>query len=203
MKIAALNIVSTLALGAALVSCGGNARRDLAPTTIPTEPPITTPGTTTVIANLPPPVTQKLEILGYTGGTITVATNKTLKIRVTPGKADKPVEGTNYAAKYAGLGVYISVENYSHPTPLLGTGESGQPQQRSQIYDYSDKFTKTCPANRPDCKQNVTVTIEKPNYDYWCFMFQQCSPNYYTHVHETHWVNVTVEIETDFTRALQ
>ncbi|MEK7691956.1 MAG: hypothetical protein AAB425_13155, partial [Bdellovibrionota bacterium] len=89
---------------------------------------------------------------------------------------------------------------YEEPTPLLSNGLA-ETQEQSPIKNYSSAFAKLCQESDQTCRETVTITVYKPNYDYWCFNYWMYCPH--THVYSTHPWNGTLEIETDETVALQ
>jgi hypothetical protein len=136
---------------------------------------------------------------GYDTHTIRVYVNRVLKIRFTPGQQDSTIAGTGFSPVYSKLAVYITVGSTSQPTPLLSNGVASEAQQ-SLAMDFSNAFSHACSASDTSCRQAIDVTIEKPNYDYWCFNFgMYCS---HTHVQDNHPWNGTVEIATDDTVAM-
>jgi hypothetical protein len=50
-----------------------------------------------------------------------------------------------------------------------------------------------------DCRQNVVITVKKPNYDHFCFTYGfGCS---HTHVQANHPWNGVIHVQTDDTVA--
>lgn len=180
--------------GAALSSSGtvigGSTDNDI-PVALPSATPSSTPSTGT------PPYSYRVGATGYTSTTVTVYTNQTLKVKFTPGIQDENVAGTGFSPRYSGLGVYIKVGSQESPTPLLYNGLNGGEAETSPVIDYSSSFSKTCAAGDTSCRQSVTITVTKPNYDYWCINFGSYCP--WTHVYDTHPWHGTLTVQTDDT----
>jgi hypothetical protein len=148
-----------------------------------------------------PLISERVEATGYTTTSLTVVTGRKLKLRFRPGIQDKNVEGTGFTPHYSKLGVYIAVGELTQPTPMLRNGFSGGDAQSSHIMDFSQQISDGCDTSDPDCRQEVTITISKPNNDYWCLNWQMYCP--YAQMHSTHPWNGTLELETDDTVPLQ
>lgn len=145
-----------------------------------------------------PPISTRVGAIGYRSTSIDVRVNKILKIKFTPGINDEQIEGTGYSPQYSKLAVFIKVGDESVATPLLNNGLQ-EDQQSSAVIDFSDKIEGQC-GDDPICRETITITIEKPNNDYWCLNWEtHCS---HTHVHDTHPWNGTIMVQTDDTRAL-
>jgi hypothetical protein len=144
-----------------------------------------------------PPLSLTVRKIGYDSPyTVPVQARRVLRIKFTPGLPNETVQGTGFTPQYSQLGVFISVGTQELPTPLLHNGLLGE-QESSPIMDFSNAIPNTCPANEPTCRVTVTVTLRKPNYDYWCFNYgAYCS---HTRVWETHPWNGELKIETDDT----
>lgn len=161
--------------------------------------------------NTLPAFDYPISVVGYNSFTISVSTRTILKVRFEPGPNTLPVSGTNIYPAYTQLAVFISVGSTEHATSLLSNGVDGQTVQQSQIFDFSTSFTKTCPSTDTACRQNVQVTITKPNYNYWacnygmyCFYPQGAAPycTDHTHVEDSHQWTGTLHVQTDDTQAL-
>lgn len=154
----------------------------------------------TVITGVPV-YSHLIQGTGYTSVSVTVQTNRILKVQFIPGTQDRNVAGTGFTPQYSRMGVYIKVGSQSQPTEMLGNGSSGGDAEKSRILEFSNSFTRSC--NRADttCRQDVTITVEKPNYDYFCLIgyFPGCP---WSHVWETHPWNGTLLVQTDDTDAL-
>jgi hypothetical protein len=145
-----------------------------------------------------PTISFEVRGVGYVSKSFTVKANQKLRLRFSPGRQDRKVSGTGFTPIYAQLGVYIKVGTDEQPTALLSNGLMREATS-TPVMDFSGSFTKTCGSNTA-CRQNVTITVKKPNYDYWCYNYGlYCA---YTHVHDTHpWVGY-LEVETDDTVAI-
>jgi hypothetical protein len=126
--------------------------------------------TTTDNSSGPPPLSQTVSGVGYSTMTFTVRTRSVLKIRFTPGMQNSSVAGGNFAPQYARLAVFIKVGSLEQPTALLSNGLATT-QETSSTMDFSSAFTKTCASTDTACRQTVTITVSKPNYDYWCYNY--------------------------------
>lgn len=146
-----------------------------------------------------PPYSFRVEGIGYNGMKLKVKANKKLKIKFTPGVQDQTVKDTGYSPEYSQLAVFIQVENTEKATPLLSNGLSRA--ATSKTLDFSSGFTKTCPASSANCRQDVEITVHRPNYDHYCYMYgMYCM---HTKVYETHPWNGTITVETDDTASLE
>ncbi|HAR42886.1 MAG TPA: hypothetical protein DCS07_09705 [Bdellovibrionales bacterium] len=162
-----------------------------------------TPGTS-VNSNLLPTIIKRVEGVGYDQTvSVEVRVRRILKVKFTPGIADKTEAGTGFTRHYSGLGVYLSVESNSQPTPLLQNAFNGATPE-SKTIDFSGSFTRSCATTDTSCRQFVTITVSKPNYDYLCLVERMCAPYFpaWTHVAATHPWNGTLEIQTDDTSGL-
>lgn len=145
-----------------------------------------------------PPLSFRVDAIGYTSTTVKVSARNVLKIRFAPGVNDKTISGSNVNPQYAALGVYITVNGTSLPTPLLFNGYfSGTSQETSDVLDFSNAFARTCASDDTLCRETVTIKIEKPNNDYWCVNYGAYCP--YTHVPDNHPWNGTLKVQTDDT----
>jgi hypothetical protein len=130
-----------------------------------------------------------------------VKANKVLKVRFKPKPTDIPVPGTGYPAQYSMLGVYLMVNGTEKPTPPLYNGLT-QAAEWSPIMDFSAQVPHlNCDVNDTTCREDVVVTVEKPNYDYWCYNYGSYCP--YTKIYGNHPWNGTLEVQTDDTFPLQ
>jgi hypothetical protein len=148
-----------------------------------------------------PVIRQRIEETGYVSTSFSVSAGYKLRIRFTPGIQDKNVAGTGFTPNYSKLGVYITVGSLTQPTPMLSNGFQGGDAQSSHIMDFSQAISAGCSGGGTACRQDVTITVSKPNNDYWCLNWGQYCP--YAHVYESHPWNGVLEIETDDTEALQ
>ena len=171
----------------------------------------TTSTTTTTTTSGVSPLTFPIRATGYTTVTVNVSANKKLKAKFTPGVADTTIAGYGATAVYTKLGVYIGIGDTTSPTALLSNGADGSAVQTSSIFDLSNKFNRTCQTTDTACRDTVTITVTKPNYDYFCincalWLYQNANycnlacPN--THVYDTHPWNGTLTVQTDDTDAI-
>lgn len=158
------------------------------------------PSSSPAPSNNTPPLSLTVRKVGYDSPyTIQVPVRRTLKIKFTPGIPNETVQGSGFTAQYSQLGVFISVGTQEQSTPLLRNGLLGE-QESSPVLDFSGSIPQTCPESDPACRVSVTITVRKPNYDYWCFNYgAYCS---YTRVWETHPWNGELKVETDDTQSL-
>lgn len=150
-----------------------------------------------------------ISAVGYTSKTVKVKTKDVLRVRFMPGTQNSTVAGSGFAPQYSRLGVYLTVGSNSQQSGLLSNGLAAS-QQTSNILDFSYAFTKICPSSDEDCRQEVNIKIERPNYDYWCYnypwgytgsdgkYYYPCATGY-SKVYETHPWNGKVLVETNDT----
>ena len=171
--------------------------------------PTPAPGTTTSTAT---PLKYVLRGTGYTQTiSFDITTKDKLKIKFIPGVQDTPVTGTAVLPLYSQLAVDIVVGDNDAFTPLLGNGAStSHPKTASDILDFSGDIP-ACDDGTLTCVQAVTVVIQKPNYDYYQYNYNQYvffdpTTGYYTTDHEdvykTHPWNGLLYVETNFTRIM-
>lgn len=146
-----------------------------------------------------PAFNYQIQGTGYTSVSVKVQTNRILKVQFTPGTQDRTVEGTGFAPQYSQMGVYIKVGTQSQATEMLSNGLLGGSPEKSRILEFSNSFTRTCDRTDSSCRQEVTITVEKPNYDYFCLINWKCP---WTQVWETHPWTGTLLIQTDDTDGL-
>lgn len=140
----------------------------------------------------------QVRAVGYTAKSFTVRANRTVRVKFFPGRQDRTVSGTGFTPNYAQLGVFIKVGDEKQATALLSNGLIREATS-SVTMDFSDSFTRTCKTD--SCRQDVRITVMQPNYDYWCYNYgTYCA---YTHVHDTHPWNGTLEVATDDTVGLE
>jgi len=202
-------IAVALAVSAIASGCGDAAYRTTPNTNITTA----TTGTTAVTATTTtssttssssvsaatssgvPPLSFTVQGLGYTTPvTFTVSTRTVLMVEFTP------TNQLSTTGNYSQLGVYINVGSTAGQggetlaTPLLPIGVA------SGVMDFSAAFTQTCASTDTTCRQNVVITINKPNDDYYCMSFGMYCP--YTNALSTqHWYG-TLSVQTDDTESL-
>ncbi len=205
-----LKVILLGLIGLVLQGCGGYQYKPNTNTITLTpsqdlNPMSTSTGTTSVvtdtIAHNPgvPVISMRIDKTGYdVSYTYQVRVKNVLKIKFKPGLQNKTVAGTGWSPNYSQLAVYISIEDDSRPTSLLSNGLLS-PAEESPVLDFSTSFRKTCATGDTACRQLVTITVNKPNYDYWCYNFGQYCPH--THVWDTHPWNGTLSIQTDDTNA--
>jgi hypothetical protein len=206
-------ILSIAGMASGCNSQGAASRAPSSTTTVPiqdsfpTVDPSPSPTPTASASPSPTPISGdpvyqfRVGTVGYNSDTVTVAARRTLKIRFTPGIQDEMATGTGYTPNYSRLGVFITVGAQQQITPMLTNGYIGAAQQ-SPVLDYSSTLTNLVCVNNPDvnCREQVSIVIDHPNYDYWCLNFGQYCP--WTRIHDTHPWNGQVFIQTDDTRSL-
>ena len=165
----------------------------------------TSTGATTIATSISgsanPTQTYRVGTYGYNSATVTVYTRTVLKVRFTPGVQDQTVVGSGFSPEYSALGVYIGIGSVSSPTPMLTNGYNKTIAEKSQVFDLSTEFTPTCAATNTSCTTAVTITIGKPNYDYWCLTSGQFCP--WSDIYSGHPWHGTLEVQTDMTAAIQ
>ena len=138
---------------------------------------------------------------GYVSTQVQLNTGKTLRIAFTAGQQDSAVAGTNFTPQYSHLGVYLTVGATTVPTDMTSNGLTDGQVGQSRTIDFSHAMTTACSASTdPTCRASVTITVSKPNYDYWCLNYGQYCP--WTHVYDTHPWNGNLLIQTDDTDPL-
>lgn len=171
------------------------------PITLPAPTP-TSPITPTNPTGAQSPIIQsRVGTIGAHAVTVQVQVNNVLRVRFTPGVQDQAVAGGNFEPQYSKLGVYVGAGSNSQATEMLNNGYArGGTPQYSSIIDLGSSFNHSCSANDPTCRQTVTITVDRPNYDYWCMNWGTgCD---YVEVYSTHPWHGTLEIQTDDTQAL-
>ena len=157
------------------------------------------------------PVIYPISAVGYTAVTITVSTKNTLKLQFQPDQNSVAVAGTAFHPNYSKLAVFMKVGTTEQATTLLSNGLDGTPKAKSTVIDMTNAYTRTCPATDTNCRESVTITIYKPNYDYYqynfgiyCFAPQDAAPycSDHTRVYDTHQWGGTLFVQTSDTRAL-
>jgi len=162
------------------------------------------PATPEVPVGLKEPYIEKeVRAVGYTSTSFNVSARNILKIQFEPQTQDRTAGGTGFSPAYSKMAVYIEVNGQQKPTPLLRNGLMGT-QQKSSIIDMSAHIPKTCAASDLNCRENVKITITRPNYDYWCFNFGgvYCQQTH-TYVYQTHPWRGMVYVQTDDTDPLE
>ncbi len=147
-----------------------------------------------------PPLEFLVSGVGYTTYSLTVKANKTIKIKFSPGVQTEKIQNTGYSPQYSIMGIYISVGNETKPTEMLKNGlngPNGGDAEVSSVLDFSNAFTKTCSKTEATCRQDVKITISKPNNDYVCLNSGWYCP--WTRVQEGHPWNGTLTVQTDDT----
>jgi hypothetical protein len=162
---------------------------------LPELPPEPTPSPTpTQAGGTAPLYTFRVGTIGYNSVSVKVVTHSRLRVKFTPGSQDESVPGTNFSPYYSAMGVFIAVGDRESPTALTPV------ETDSFIIDFSKAGLTACTSDEPSCRQEVTVTVKKPNYDYWCVNYAMYCP--YTHVYDTHPWHGTLTVETDDTEVL-
>jgi hypothetical protein len=161
----------TPALAFLAAGCGGIAATNqvnssgttLATTTSTSTSTLTATGTSTGTGS---PYTFTVNGIGYTSETITVSTNHTLELTFAPGVQNAAIAGTGVYPEYSKMGVYVEVNGTTQQTAMLENGYYGT-AQTSAVLDFSSAVPTLC-GSGTTCRQNVTITITKPNNDYYC-----------------------------------
>jgi len=147
-----------------------------------------------------PPIVTRVGGVGYSSTTFTVQVNKVLKVKFTPGIQDEAAPQSNYVYHYSKLGIFVSIEGRTRQaTEMLSNGLFDQKPETSRIIDLSTSFSRTCGGDE-DCRQNVTITIDQPNNDFWCLNAYANCP--WSHVPDGHPWHGTLTIQTDDTDAI-
>jgi hypothetical protein len=158
----------------------------------------TTTSTTTGTAS---PIKMTIRGVGYTSTSVTVSANQVLKVEFAPGEQDTAVAGTGVYPEYSQLGVYIQVGSLNQPTEMLTNGYNGTTAKTSSVIDFSSSIPSgSCAGQASTCRQNITITVNKPNDDYWCLTTGQFCP--WSYVYASHPWNGTLTIQTDDTTAI-
>ena len=151
--------------------------------------------------------------MGYTATTFTVSTRDVLKVQFVPGKNTVRSANRNYTGytPYSKLAVFVSVEGSDQATTLLNNGLDGNAVQKSAVLNFSDAFTNNCASTDTTCRNSVTITVYKPNYDFfqwnygtYCFA-PPSAPAYcadHTQVVDGHEWEGTLFVQTNDTKAL-
>jgi hypothetical protein len=152
-----------------------------------------------------PAYTFDVESIGYTNVvTFKVQANKVLRVQFIPDIQNRNVEGTGFSPIYSHLAVFLAADpgglSDKHPTTLLSNGLVIE-REASAVIDLTKDFTHTCAADNLDCRQEVTVTVKKPNYNYWCYNWNlYCA---YTRVYPKHPWRGQLIVETDDTQRIE
>jgi hypothetical protein len=159
-----------------LTGCGGQSNRQVATqsntTTSTTDSSSTTSSsssstsTSTVTPGIPA-LSLPVSTTGYNSVTVQVSTRSILRLKFTPGVNHATVNGTGFSPQYTKLGVYIGVGSDTRATALLSNGISGTATS-SDVMDFSASFTHNCDTSGNCQAQTVTITVSKPNDDFWC-----------------------------------
>jgi hypothetical protein len=132
------------------------------------------------------------------GSTTTSLTTTTSTTTGTASPIKMTVRGVGYTSQ---LGVYIQVGSLNQPTEMLTNGYNGTTAETSSVIDFSSSIPSgSCAGQATTCRQNVTITVNKPNDDYWCLTTGQFCP--WSYVYASHPWNGTLTIQTDDTTAI-
>jgi len=142
----------------------------------------------------------QIDGIGYNAETFTVQTRDILRLRFKPGQQNSFGSTQGYAAIYSLLAVFIKVGDLEIATPLLNNGLESS-VQTSNIMSFSTAFDQTCDPTDLACRQTVTVTVGRPNYDHFCYKFFLCTPTVHRQVYYSHGWNGEVQVETNDTEA--
>lgn len=151
--------------------------------------------TTTTVTGVPP-YKYLISGVGYNAKTVQVRAGQVLKVKFTAGLPSQKVDGTGFTATYSQLGVFIKVGDYEEATELLSNGLYSGQFETSHVIDLAGAIPDRCATNDRSCRKDVTITVYKPNYDFYCLIGYACP---YTHVWETHPWNGTLTVQTDDT----
>jgi hypothetical protein len=161
----------------------------------------TTTTTTSTTTGTASPITMTVRGVGYTSVPVTVSANQVLKVEFAPGVQDTAVAGTGVYPQYSQLGVYIQVGSLNQPTEMLTNGYNGTTAETSSVIDFSSSIPSgSCAGQASTCRQNITITINKPNDDYWCLTSGQFCP--WSYVYASHPWNGILTVQTDDTTAI-
>jgi hypothetical protein len=127
------------------------------------------PGTGAGTGSGAPMIQAEVEGVGYTSTYFTLPTRSILRVKFIPGIQKSQVEGTGFTPQYSKLGVYITVNGKQSITSLLSNGLSSSVSE-SRVFDFSNVISNNCGTDE-DCREDITIEVHKPNYDYWCFNF--------------------------------
>lgn len=188
--------------GGAAYNSAGIRPEDSNPQTLPSAPQ-----PKPEVVGTQPILSFPIEKLGYTKHEITVSTRTVLKVRFTPGEQTRSAEGhPETMPNYAHLMVYVKVGSAEKNTGLLSSGMDYDAETSHEL-DFSKSFSKTCASTDESCRQNVTITVYKPNYDYYCRNYPASYNCYATpgwsRVYDKHWWNGVLEVRTDDTVAFE
>jgi hypothetical protein len=150
------------------------------------------------------PIPFKFTATGYSAIVkIKVQVNKILKIKFSALVPDRAMSNGQYAY-YAHLGVHIGVgTGAAVPTGMMSNGFSDAAQD-SAVMDFSNSFDHTCAESDLKCRQEVEITISRPNYDFICLNFPtsvSCQYPYYSNVYSPHPWTGRIKVQTDDTRS--
>jgi hypothetical protein len=123
--------------------------------------------TTTTTTGASSPYTFTVRGVGYSTTTVSVSAGQVLKVKFAPGVQDTAISGTGVYPQYSQLGVYLQVGASLEPTEMLQNGFDGSTAQTSTVMDFSSSIPSGCQGSTT-CRQNVTITITKPNNDFYC-----------------------------------
>ena len=123
--------------------------------------------TTTTTTGASSPYTFTVRGVGYSTTTVSVSAGTVLKVKFAPGVQDTAITGTGVYPQYSQLGVYIGVGASTEPTQMLQNGYDGSTAQTGTVMDFSSSIPSGC-SGSTTCRQNVTITITKPNNDFYC-----------------------------------
>ena len=175
------------------VTSGTTTTTSSTPTTSTTDSSSTATGTDA-------PIVFTVSGTGYVSKTVSVRTGKVLRVKFVPGVANQAIAGTGATANYSAMGVYLAVGSASaQATPLLNNGFYGTAQ--SAVVDLSSALSTTCSSGTDTtCRTSVTITVSKPNLDYYCITSGYYCP--YSQAPSTVPWNATLTIQTDDTTAI-
>ena len=123
--------------------------------------------TTTTTSGASSPYTFTVRGVGYSTTTVSVSAGQVLKVKFAPGVQDTAIAGTGVYPQYSQLGVYIGVGASTEPTQMLQNGYDGSTAQTGTVMDFSSSIPSGC-SGSTTCRKNVTITITKPNNDFYC-----------------------------------
>jgi hypothetical protein len=161
----------------------------------------TTTSTTSTTTGTSAPYTFTVRGVGYTSTSVTVSVNSVLRVKFAPGIQDTAISGTGVYPQYSMMGVYLEVGSNNQPTQMLTNGYGGTTAETSSVIDFSSSIPNSgCYGQAATCRETVTVTVNKPNDNYWCLNAGQFCP--WSDVYESHPWNGVLTVQTDDTTAI-
>lgn len=144
------------------------------------------------------PYTFTVRGVGYTSTTVSVSAGQVLKLKYAPGVQDTAISGTGVYPQYSRMGVYVQVGSMTQPTEMLGNGYDGTTAQTSSVLDFSSALSGC--SGSSTCRQQVTITVTKPNNDFYCLNYGYYCP--WNQVLNGQPWNGTLTVQTDDTDSI-